>query len=101
MNDTVNIVGVLVHCAPENTESVAQRLKSIVGVEVHAQDDKGHIVVTVDESESDGTAVEQLEKIHRMDGVLCAALTYHHVEDRQRLDEPMPVDEPNSPSIAL
>lgn len=96
MSEMVNIVGVLVHCQPPDTNSVIEQLNALPGTEVHAADDKGHIVVTVDESECEGTAIEQLEKMHQMDGVLCAALTYHHVEAKDRLDAPMPTSETDS-----
>jgi nitrate reductase NapAB chaperone NapD len=88
MSSKVNLVGVLVRCKPEMAEQVQDTLDAMAGVEVHARDDKGQLVVTIDESETPGTAVDTLEMIHKAPGVLLAALTYHEVADADELDAP-------------
>jgi nitrate reductase NapD len=75
----MNISGVIVHARPERTHEVRAALERLPGVEVHAVTDNGRLVVTVEEyGASDGRANMEL---HNIDGVLSAAMIYHHCED--------------------
>jgi nitrate reductase NapD len=76
----ISIAGLLLHARPEQLASVRARLERLPGVEVHAVTPQGKLVVTVDEQE--GQAVgESVMRLHRVDGVLCASMIYHHFEN--------------------
>ncbi len=84
----MNISGVLVHSRPETSAAVKQRLLAFDGVEVHAIADNGKIIVTVEEKDSRQMA-DTVMDIQNVEGVISAALIYHHYEDDALLDEPV------------
>ncbi|MFQ5973015.1 MAG: chaperone NapD, partial [Alphaproteobacteria bacterium] len=55
------------------------------GVEVHASDPAGKLIVTIESDEEAGIA-ERLDAIRALDAVYTASLVYHHVEDVEDLD---------------
>lgn len=74
-----NMCGVLVHAVPQRATLVAEALKGLPGVEVHTIAEHGRIVVTVEDTDQ-ALAIDQLSAIHRLDGVVAAALIYHQFE---------------------
>ncbi len=75
----MSISGILVHTQPERVEPVRQALSSLPGVEVHAATAEGKLVVTVEEDDHEmGRAAMQF---HTIEGVLSAAMIYHHCEE--------------------
>lgn len=75
----MNICGVLVHAVPLLTDSVADALQAIDGVDVHQQADGGRIVVTVEDTPR-SAAIDTLRNLQRLDGVVASSLIYHHFE---------------------
>ena len=92
----MNISGVLVYAAREKAATVTEHLSSIAGVEVHANQD-GKLVVTV-EDDNLGALADRVIQFQDIDGVLSAAVVYHHNEDleeqqnqsHQIMQEPTP-----------
>ncbi len=82
----MNISGVIVHSKPENLGGVQQRLTALPGVEVHAVGDDGRMVVTVEES-SDSKMADTVNGLQDLDGVIAAAMVYHHFEDLEDENE--------------
>lgn len=87
----MNICGVLVHANPTKIARVAETLGTMPGVEVHDVVDAvegataqgtGRLVVTVEDT-ADTSALDTLGTIHRTDGVIAAALVYHHFDAPQ------------------
>jgi nitrate reductase NapD len=76
----MNICGVLIHCAPGAIEGIEQALAGLPGTEVHQRAPGGRLIVTVEDA-ADTTASETILAIHRLPGVISAALTYHSFED--------------------
>ncbi len=76
----MNICGVLVHCAPDTTDAIAERLAKLPGVEVHLKAPDARLVITVEDT-GKSSAGDQILEVHRMPGVISAALTYHHFEE--------------------
>jgi nitrate reductase NapD len=76
----MNISGIVVHARQESREEVAERLASMPGVEVHAVDPSGKIVVTAEDTDSD-TEVNLITDFHHIPGVLSASMVFHHFED--------------------
>ena len=82
----MNISGVLVHTQPDLSASISQDLTSLDGVEVHANDN-GRLVVTVEDDTTHSMA-DRVTEIQLMNGVLSAAVIYHHneaLEDEEEL----------------
>ncbi|MCB1515449.1 MAG: chaperone NapD [Hyphomicrobiaceae bacterium] len=78
-NRATNICGVLVHALPDRLAHVRAQLAEIAGVEVHEVADGARLVVTL-EDQPENPAIDQLSAIHRVEGVVAAALVYHHFE---------------------
>ena len=75
----MNICGVLVHIVPDQADSVTAAIGSIPGAEVHEIQDNGRLIVTVEDT-AQTAAIDGLSSIHRLPGVVAAALVYHHFE---------------------
>ncbi|MFA7095719.1 MAG: chaperone NapD [Gammaproteobacteria bacterium] len=76
----MNIVGLIVHSHPHKIAHVKARLEVMRGVEVHAASDCGRLLVSVEE-DNDGRMVDTILQMHNVDGVLSAAMIYHHYEE--------------------
>lgn len=79
-NEIGAISGVIVRAWPHCLQDVSQRLVSLPGVEVHASDPTGKLVVTVEELPGQKLMVDRLTEINAVEGVLSAALIYAHQE---------------------
>ncbi|WP_306146235.1 chaperone NapD [Roseibium sp. MMSF_3412] len=76
----MNICGCLVHAAVLSLPGIRDRVEAMNGVEIHASDDEGRLVVVVEDTETN-TASELIMQLHQIPGVLSVTLTYHHFED--------------------
>ena len=76
----MNVCGVLVHANPMKLQDMEQALSELEGVELHGTADGGRMIVTVEDTETT-FAIDTLSAIHRIDGVISAALVYHHFEE--------------------
>ena len=75
----MNICGVLVHAHPDRGDEVARAIGAIAGAELHHTVPDGRMVVTV-EDVGETSAGDAVLALHRLPGVLSAALVYHHFE---------------------
>ena len=78
----MNISSVLVHAAPGKAQQVQQNLAAMQGVEVHAAETDGRIIVTVEDT-SAGLMADALTDMFNISGVLSANMVYHYCEDSQ------------------
>lgn len=76
----MNISGVLVRAKPQKLVDVSDMLKDMDGVDVHGNNEQGHIVITVEQCNS-GQLSDTLMAIHQVPGVLSASMIYHYFED--------------------
>ena len=76
----MNVCGVLVHANPAKAAGVVAALSALPGVEVHQIAPGGRIVTTVEDTAST-LALETLAQIHRLDGIVAAALVYHQFDE--------------------
>jgi nitrate reductase NapD len=75
----MNICGVLVHALPEKGGAVEAAIAGLDGAELHDTVPDGRMIVTVEDTE-DNSAGDTVLALHRIPGVLSAALVYHHFE---------------------
>lgn len=92
----MNICGCLVHAAVQSLPGIQDRIEAMDGVEIHASDDSGRLVVVVEDTPA-STASELIMQLHQIPGVLSVTLTYHHFED---LAVPEAASPPAHPSQA-
>ena len=78
----MNVNGLLVHANPEKTSEVGLRLAALPGVEIHQETDDSRFIVTVEDVDGSDPG-DAVLAIHRMEGVLAAALVFHHFEDEE------------------
>ena len=76
----MNISGVLVHAYPQKAAALTRRLDAKEGFEVHASNDEGKIVVTIEKA-SDGALSDAMLELQNMPDVLNASMVYHQFED--------------------
>lgn len=86
MSAVTNICGLVVHVAPSHVNDVANAIAAMPGCDVHLRDPStGRLVVTAMD-EGQALALDRLTDIHRLPGVVSAALAYHHLEDLSEAD---------------
>jgi nitrate reductase NapD len=73
-----HISSLVVHVRPERAETVRAALAAFPGVEIHGEGG-GKIVLTL-ETESEAEIVSRLNEISLLEGVMSAALVFHHFE---------------------
>lgn len=76
--EPVNIAGVLFVAQPEKVTHVAKELGDFPGAEVHVADDKGNMVVTIEEGNKDQSLIEIITNMSNVPGVISSSLIYHH-----------------------
>lgn len=74
------VSGIVVTCAPDNTDHVAQQLTGTQGVEVHAALPEGKIVAVL-EADSFEDEMALVNRLQGLDGVVSLQLAYHNFEE--------------------
>jgi periplasmic nitrate reductase NapD len=75
-----SICGVMIHVRPDKQQSVQQMLTQQKGVELHASNDEGKLVVTV-ESDDSYYVADTISGFKDIPGVLCASMIYQCSDD--------------------
>ena len=75
----IDISGVLVRARDDQAQRVRERLERIPGVEVHAVAEHGRLVVTV-EGQGETSAVDTINRLADVEGVLATSLVYQHTD---------------------
>jgi len=86
--DEWHIAGVVVHAQPARLDDLRRTIEAMSGVEVHAANDQGKLVVTI-EGPSTRFVSAHIDALQKLPGVLSAALVYQHYEDAQSMDQEM------------
>ena len=87
-----SVCGVLVMTRPESGPIVEDALKQYEGVEVHARDEHGKLVVTIEGLHSRQVA-DTIADFSNIKGVVSTSLVYHEIDvDDQELN---PSESPN------
>lgn len=82
----MNICGVVVHTRPEQGDSLCAAIEDLPGAEVHVRAPDGRLVVTV-EDHGETHAGDTVLQLHRLPGVLSAAIVYHNFESEAGASE--------------
>jgi nitrate reductase NapD len=81
-----HISSLVVHVRPEKVAGARAALSVMEGVEVHAES-SGKMVVTL-ETATEWDIVARLNEISLLDGVMSAAMVFHHFESGGEDDTP-------------
>lgn len=76
----MNISGIVVHALPENTEALRTQMAALAGVEVHATQDDGRIVITIEDT-PDAVPSDTIMQVQLLPGVLSAAMIYNYCDE--------------------
>ncbi|WP_111414968.1 chaperone NapD [Billgrantia lactosivorans] len=88
MNAQVHISSLVVQLRPGRLEEVARHCRAHDGVEIHATDPRGKLVLVL-ETAGQRDIVAFIEGLQRAPGVLSVSLVYHHAESAEELDREM------------
>ena len=75
----IHVASLVVYADPARATEVSDALGRLPGVEVHANDGRGKLVVVV-ETGSDADMAAAIGRVDRTAGVICAALVYQQAE---------------------
>jgi nitrate reductase NapD len=73
----VNICSCVIHTRPERGSEVSARLAALPGLEVHAGESEGKLVVTIEDTPQ-SPAADTLGAIGDVEGVINTVLIYHY-----------------------
>ncbi|QOR40383.1 chaperone NapD [Billgrantia diversa] len=88
MSAKVHISSLVVQLQPERIDDVRQYCQARPGVEVHATDPQGKMVLIL-ETGGHREIVEFIEGLQQAPGVLSVGLVYHHAESAEELNREM------------
>jgi len=86
MEQEVHIAGVVVYAQPALLDSVLSCIGEIPGADVHGTDASGKAVITL-ETDSARRAVDYMDAMRSLPGVLNVALVYQHAEPLAAIDQ--------------
>ena len=75
----IHVTSLVVYADPSRAAAVADTIARLPGVEVHATDGRGKLVVVV-ETGGDADMAAAIDRVDRTAGVICAALVYQQSE---------------------
>ena len=84
---TFDIASAVVHAIPGQRDAVHAQLQNLPGVEIHAETADGRFIVTVEDTGT-ARASDTVIQLHRLEGVIAAAMIYQHSATEK--DEPHP-----------
>lgn len=85
----VNISSAIVYALPQRADSVRASLRALPGLEIHHEGADGRFIVTIEDGHSVPVA-DTVMQLHRLDGVLSAAMVYQYSDDESQPKEAQP-----------
>ncbi|MCP3851879.1 MAG: chaperone NapD [Gammaproteobacteria bacterium] len=76
----MTICSLVVQARPDHLETVNKTLNTMNGVEIHAQNDNGKMVVSIDHPSREYCSKAMTDMTH-IDGVMSTSLVYEYQED--------------------
>ena len=90
MSDKIHISSLLVTALPQRVPAVVAEITALPIAEVAHADETGKIIVTL-ETPDESAIVDALTDIQLFEGVISAALVYHHAEAPADVNQPAPL----------
>jgi len=76
----MTICSLVVQAMPQNIEAVNESLNAMNGVEIHAQNEYGKMVISIDHPSREYCSKAMTDMTH-IDGVMSTSLVYEYQED--------------------
>jgi nitrate reductase NapD len=78
----MDIASAVVHAVPGRAAEVRAQLERLSGVEIHAETPDGRFIVTAEDTAA-ASAADAVMQLHRLDGVLSAAMVYQYSDPQE------------------
>lgn len=85
----MDIASAVVHALPGRRDAVRLQLAAMPGLQIHAETPDGRFVVTVEDTPG-ASAADAVVALHRLDGVLAAAMVYQYSDEAIETKEDSP-----------
>ena len=82
----MNISSAIVHVAPQRFEEARAALLAMSGVEIHAENQDGKMVVVLDDDDLEAAANKYVA-LHAVPGVASVAMVYQYSDDESENQE--------------
>ena len=82
----INISSAIVYAMPRRADSIRAQLAAMAGVQIHAETADGRFIVTIEDLPGVSVA-DTVMQLHRLDGVLSAAMVYQYSDDEPQREE--------------
>lgn len=82
----MNISSAIVYALPQRADSVRASLQALPGLQIHHEGDDGRFIVTIEDGYGVPVA-DTVMQLHRLDGVLSAAMVYQYTDDDLQREE--------------
>lgn len=82
----MNISSAIVYALPQRADSVRASLQSLPGLQIHHEGDDGRFIVTIEDGPGVSVA-DTVMQLHRLDGILSAAMVYQYTDDDPQREE--------------
>jgi nitrate reductase NapD len=76
----MNISSIIVHARPEDSADLQSRLNDLPGVDIHAVQDDGRMVITIEDTPETAPS-DTLMQVQLLPGVLGAAMIYNYCDE--------------------
>ncbi len=76
----MNISSLVVHTHPQNAAVLQGELANLPGVDIHAANEDGRIVITIEDT-PDNSPADTIMNVQNLQGVLSASLIYNYCDD--------------------
>jgi nitrate reductase NapD len=76
----MNISGIVVHSLPERMAALREQMAAMAGVEVHAAQEDGRMVITIEDT-PDAPPADTIMQVQLLPGVLSAAMIYNYCDE--------------------
>jgi len=81
----MRICSLVIQAIPQHLDSVSQALNSMEGVEVHAQNEYGKLIISIDHPSRHYCSKAMTEMTH-IKGVMSTSLVFEYQEDLEPVD---------------
>ena len=85
----MNISSAIVYALPQRSDSVRESLRALPGLEIHHERRDGRFIVTIEDGHGAAVA-DTVMQLHRLDGVLSAAMVYQYSDDEPQREGAQP-----------
>jgi periplasmic nitrate reductase NapD len=85
----INISSAIIYAMPGRADSIRAQVAALPGVQIHVETPDGRFIVTIEDGHGAAVA-DTVMQLHRLEGVLSAAMVYQYSDDELQREEAQP-----------